>query len=387
MARTYKVSLLIETSREYGRGLLRGIYRYNSLHRQWQIEQQAPFYVAGGPVAETQLGRFASRVDGIIMRDRQGSLGLLKKGVPLIFASYLHKEIPDTYRIVADDLAIATLAADHLLNRGFRHFAFVGYDTMYWSRRRKDGFAKAVGAAGFGCEVFVQSRGPGRRLWRWEQKALAEWLAALPKPTGLLACNDDRARQVVDACLTAGLSVPEEIAIVGADNDEFVCNLSNPPISSVALNVEEAGFEAARLLDDLMRGGRPQPRDIIPATLGVVTRRSTEVTAIQDPTVAEAVRFIRANGRKPLQVSDVVEAAAVSRRGLYDRFRRALGCSVHEYIKKARVAEIERLLLDTETPVSEIAELLGFPSADHIASYFRSVRGVNPLTLRRQGGQ
>jgi LacI family transcriptional regulator len=385
MSKTYRVRLLVETSRGYGRGLLRGIYRYSSLNRQWQIEQQAPFYVGGDGASEARLGRLAGHVDGIIMRDRKGSLDLLKRGIPVVFASYLHENVPNTHRVVTDDLAIARLAAAHLLERGLRHFAFVGYDNMFWSRRRRDGFVQAVNLAGQECTSFVQSRCRMLREWPQEQKQLAEWLLALPKPAGLLACNDDRARQVVDACLAAGLRVPEEISIVGVDNDEFVCNLSNPPISSIALGVEDAGYQAAGRLDELMTGGKPGPQDIVPATLGVVTRRSSEATAIQDAVVAQAVQFIRANCRKPIQVPDVLQEVAASRRGLYGRFQRVLGCGVHQYIKKARVAEIERMLLDTDCSVAEIAKMLGFPSADHIASYFRSVRGINPLTLRGRG--
>jgi LacI family transcriptional regulator len=381
------VRLLIETSRAYGRGLLRGIYRYSARHGHWQIEQQTPFYVAGGFAAETRLGRSTSHVDGIIMRDSKGSLSLLKKGIPIVFASYLHADIPNAYGIVTDDAAVARLAAAHLLERGFRRFAFVGYDGMLWSRRRRDGFVQAVNLAGHECAVFVQARYRKERQWSQEQTPLADWLRALPKPTGLLACNDDRARQVVDACLAAGLSVPEEVAIVGVDNDEFVCNLSNPPISSIALDVEDAGHQAARLLDRLMTGAKPDPQRIVPATLGVVTRRSSAVTAIEDAVVAQAVRFIRVNCRKPIQVPDVLREVAASRRGLYGRFKRVLGCAVHQYIKKARVAEIERMLLDTDCSIAEIADIFGFPSADHIASYFRSVRGTNPLTLRRHGAR
>jgi LacI family transcriptional regulator len=382
MSKIYRVRLLIETSREYGRALLRGICRYHSREGHWLIEQQAPFYVGGDRTAEPRLGKSASPVDGVIMRDRKGTLDLVKKGIPVVFVDCLHEKAPGTHRIVADDPAIARLAVTHLLERGLRHFAFVGYDTMLWSRWCRDSFVQAVNSAGCECIPFVQARIRRQRTWPQEHKTLAEWLCALPKPAGLLACNDDRARQVIDVCLAAGLNVPEEMAIVGVDNDEFVCHLSNPPISSVALGVEDAGYQAAWRLDQLMAGGRPKPQDIIPATLGVVARRSSEVVALQDPVVAQAVRFILANCRKPIQVADVLRQVSLSCRVLSGRFQRALGCGVHQYIKKARVAQIERLLLDTDCSIAEIADLLGFPSAEHIASYFRSVRGINPLALR-----
>jgi LacI family transcriptional regulator len=417
MNKIYTVQLLIETSREYGRALLRGIYRYHSQDSKWQIEQQTPFYVPSDR-AETPLNKCAGHVDGVIMRDRKGSLDLLKRRIPVVFVGCLHENAPGVCRITTDDEAIAQLAAAHLLERGFRHFAFVGYDGMPWSKRRRDSFVEAVRHAGHECLPFVQLRSRAGRTWSQEQKQLALWLRALPKPVGLLACNDDRARHVIDVCRTLGLNVPEEIAVVGVDNDEFVCNLSNPAVSSVALGVEEAGYRAAQLLDRLMTGGKPGPQTIVPATLGVAARRSTEAMVIEDTLVAQAVRFIlarcgpaHASGRrskgspnmwpsrprlgsitaggggatgdpKPVRVPDVLREVGLTRRELYARFQRGLGCGVHEYIKKTRVAQIERLLLDTDCTVVEIAKMLGFPDADHIASYFRSVRGVNPQSLR-----
>jgi LacI family transcriptional regulator len=267
----------------------------------------------------------------------------------------------------------------------------MGYDGMPWSNRRRDSFVQAIRQAEHECVPFVQVRSRVQRTWAQEQRQLAEWLHALPKPVGLLACNDDRAHQVIDVCRAAGLSVPDEVAVVGVDNDEFVCHLSNPTISSVALDVEDAGYRAAQLLDQWLVRGKASPQTIVPATLGVVARRSTEVSVIEDALVAQAVRFIlarcdpsRAAGtkNKPIHVTDVLREVGVTRRELYARFEHSLGCGVHEYIKKMRVIQIERLLLDTDCTVAEIAKLLGFPDADHIASYFRSVRGVNPQSLR-----
>ncbi len=207
--------MCVETSREYGRGLLRGIYRYSSLHRHWQIDLD-------GDSGEGLPGD----ADGAIMRDHRGAPALLHtRGIPIVFASYLHKDIRGSHRILSDDRAIGRMAAAHLLERGFRHFAFVGYDGMYWSRQRQESFSQAIGEAGRTCDVFKQDGDLRLRAWRKERKVLAEWLTILPRPVGLMACNDDRAREVVDACAIAGLAVPEEVAIVGVDNDEFACNL------------------------------------------------------------------------------------------------------------------------------------------------------------------
>lgn len=384
MEESVRVLLRIETSREYGRGLLRGIYRYSSLQRRWRIEQQPPFYVADSS-AGVKMGRRIHRgVNGIITRDYPGVMARGKRRIPVVYASYLHAEAQNAHTIVTDDRAIGDLAASHLLERGFRHFGYVGYDEMFWSQRRRESFAAKLHAAGHQCHFWVQNRAPQAHQGPGEQKSLAAWLARQPKPLGVMACNDDRARNVVDACQIAGLNVPEEVAVVGVDNDEFVCNLSNPALSSVALNVEEAGYGAAERLDRLMNGLHVEAGSIMVVPTAVAARRSTEAMAIEDPIVAEAVAFIRGNGNKPLQIADVLRHVTISRRALHDRFRRIMGCTVHQYIKRVRVGEIERLLVNTDYTMAEIARTLGFTSADHIASYFRSVRGVNPFALRRQ---
>lgn len=387
----FKVRVCVETSREYGRGLLRGIYRYSNLHRSWQIDLDGDG-VEGLP----------GDADGAILRDHRRVPLLLRKGIPIVFASYLHKSIRGGHRILSDDRAIGRMAATHLLERGFRRFAFVGYDGMYWSRQRQESFSQAIGEAGRACEVFKQACDLRLRVWRRERKVLAEWLGTLERPVGLMACNDDRAREVVEACAIAGLAIPEEVAVLGVDDDEFACNLANPPISSIALGVEEAGYRAAELLDEMMKARSARtatdshgpartasaearlPSQILVSPLTVVTRQSTDVAVIEDPFVAAAVQLIRVNCRRPIRMADVVRQAAVSRRNLSDRFRRTFGCTIAQYIKRIRITRIEELLRDDSCSVGEIAEILGFASQDHLAQYFRSVTGMTPNTFRTQ---
>jgi LacI family transcriptional regulator len=377
------VFVSLGTSREYERGLLRGISRYNSLHRRWRIDLSA------GEDLRSQISdlKFSARdVDGVIMPDRRGSPALLKRGIPIVFVSVLHKDIRHSHRVVSDDEAIGRMTAAHLLERGLRHFAFVGYDGLYWSRQRQESFSQALADAGRACAVFEQARDLRLRVWRKEQKALAEWLKALPRPVGVMACNDDRARQVADACAMVDLAVPEDVAILGVDNDELVCNFSNPPISSISLDLEDAGYRAAILLDGMMAAkdspGACSADQILVSPASVVVRRSTEVAIVQDSCVMQALRFIRENSDRPVQVDDVVRQVAISRRSLFDRFRRAVGCTVCQYIKRTRAARIEELLLGTSHPIGEIAAMLGFPDSDHVAQYFRSIKGMNPGVFR-----
>jgi len=368
-----RVSLSIETSREYERGLLRGICRYNALHQRWRIDLSPD-------------GTFPQDADGVIMKDHRGSPALLAKGIPIVFVSSLHKNIRRSHRIVSDDRAIGRMAAAHLLERGFRRFAFVGYDGMYWSQQRQESFSQALADEGRACSVFEQARDLRLRVWRKERKVLAAWLKSLERPVGLMACNDDRARQVLDACAMTELGVPQEVAILGVDDDELVCTCANPSISSITLGLEDAGCRAATLLDRLMTAGKGQetcsPTQILVSPVAVTVRQSTDVTAIEDPCVAKALQFIRQNSHRPIQLDDVVRQVAISRRNLSDRFRRTVGCTVHQHIKKTRAARIEALLLNSTLSIGQIAERLGFADSDHIAVYFRSVIGLTPRVCR-----
>jgi LacI family transcriptional regulator len=218
---------------------------------------------------------------------------------------------------------------------------------------------------------------------------MADWLKSLPKPVGLMTCTDDRSQDVVEASKIAGVHVPEDLAIIGVDNDELVCELSSPPLSSIALNTQRSGYEAAELLDKLMSRKRIKMANltIVVHPTHIVTRQSTDILAIEDRDVVAAVRFIRRNAREMIQVDDVVDTVAVSRRSLEQRFRRELGCSVLAEIKRARIDQVARMLVETNLSVSQIALALGYSGVENIARYFRSEKGMSPLAYRKLYGQ
>lgn len=376
-----KVLLLLERSRQYGRGLMRGVLNYSALNGPWQFAWHEPFYLQP-PRRSGGVEPSVPHVDGIIMREQHDNTPYLNAGVPVIFAGCLKKTDPDICRIETHDAAIVRLAAEHLLGRGLTRFAYFGYDTMYWSEERKKSFCAVTEQHGCSCAIFRQGTTQRQRQWSHEQQLAAEWLRSLPKPVGLLACNDDRASQAIDACRLANVNVPDEVAIVGIDNDEFVCESALPPLSSVSLSLELAGYHAAAVLDAMMGGQFNSPQQIFVEPTHVVSRHSSEILSISDPVVRDAVRFIREHSRRPLQVDDVLQHVAVSRRGLYGRFKSVLACSIHEYIKQVRIEQIQKLLLETDWPISHIARVMGFSSPDHIAAYFRSKTGINPHKYR-----
>jgi LacI family transcriptional regulator len=386
----YRVLLLMETSRMYGRSILRGIARYCRTHGPWVFLRRAPFYWGTSGTPESLKALRALGAHGMVLREqgeRDQMLKLLSLGLPTIVSPYT-EPFAGPPNILTDDAAIGTMAATYLLDRGFRHFAYCGFgDTYYWSRRRGVSFGDTIRAAGFDVHCYEYEQ-PGTKTphsWEKEQAILTDWLRGLPQPVGLMACNDDRCQDILEACKSAGLHVPEQVAIVGVGNDDLVCDLAAPPLSSVALSAQKAGYEAAAILDRWMGGDRIVEDAIIVRPSRVVTRQSTDVFAVPDRQVVEALRFIHTHARKEaIQVDDVLRSVPISRRSLYDRFARTLGRSVHEEIKRVRVDELARLLVDTDLPMSQLALQLGDCDIKNLARYFKQSTGTTPLQYRHR---
>jgi LacI family transcriptional regulator, galactose operon repressor len=379
-----RVALLIETSRGYGRGILRGIVRYARIHGPWS------FYITPGDFEQAlpKMGQWGGT--GIIARIETAPVAraILATGLPVIAldlsAEQLRAGSPlsRVSEICPDSRKAARMAAEHLLERGLRRFAFVGIDGRIWSSQREEGFRERIEEEGLSCHIYRPPRARRDREWAREQVYLAAWLRTLPRPLGLMATNDDRGREVLEACHLAGVQVPDEVAVVGMDDDQLLCELSSPSLSSVALNMDQGGYEAAELLDRLMSGKAKGPRRILVEPTGVVTRRSTDVLAMEDRTVAAALRFIRENAQGKIQVRDVLREVPISRRSLEMRFRREVGRSLHAEIQRTRLSEAKKLLKETDLPMPRLAELSGFGSASYLGMVFRRETGMTPARYR-----
>ena len=386
MAEIPKVMLLLEKSRAYSRGLLRGIAKYSNLHGPWTFYEEPPFYMNAGGKKQSLNQLKDWGVDGIIMRDTEKTQPIISMGLPTIVTD-LRGEFSGSPIIKTNDLAIGKIAAEYLLKLGFGHFAFCGFDRVFWSTDRQDGFAKTIEQAGFEVSFYKQPRSRTKRLPANELIFMADWLKSLQKPVGLMACNDDRARHVVEACKIAGLHVPEQVAVIGVDNDELICDFSNPRLSSMSLNLERSGYEAAELLDKLMaQKVKPAEQKITVQPTRIVPRQSTDILAIDDSDVANAVRFIRQNAKDRIQVSDVVDAVGVSRRGLERRFRKVLSSSVLDEIRRVRAEQVAQMLVETNLSIGQVSLALNFPSIEHISRFFSQEKGVSPLAYRKKYG-
>jgi len=285
-------------------------------------------------------------------------------------------------RVTTDEMAVGRLAAAHLLSLGLPHFAFFGTRRHYYSLLREQGFRESVEAAGLSCHVMLDGAdasspdGPNGRQ-------LESWLRALPKPIGVMASTDSRALQLLAVCRKLQLPVPKSVAVLGVDNDEVFCETSNPPLSSIALSTHRIGYEAARMLEELMRGKEMVRRDLLIPPAGVVPRQSSDLPALLDADVAAAVRFISLHVQDDLQVADVLREVPLSRTSLEQRFRKILGRTPAAEIRRAQVELAKTLLSQTDESMSQVARAAGFSNAKQLGTTFHRETGTTPSAYRR----
>lgn len=408
MSATPRVVLLMVPYAGYDRGLLDGIARYAQLHGPWVFFLSGEHPQLSLPASEWLSGKYStlqyvsrnlahSPLPDLRRWGATGVIGRLQTAstyrriraaqLPLVAVDVwtdnvrLDQAHPES-EIRADSVQAGRLAAEHFLERGFRRFGFCGYRGRPWSFERQQGFTERLQEAGFDCNIYEPRQWLRAPAWDREQSMVLRWLKSLPRPVAVMACNDIRGRQVLETCLLAGLRVPDEVAVVGADDDSLFCSLSNPPLSSVAFNLEKAGYRGAELLDGMMNGHSVPPANITVECLWVVPRRSTDAVALEDRHVVSALRFIRDNAKYPISVADVVTQAGVSRRALEIRFQRTLGRSIRGEIQRVRLEKTQRLLVETNLPAERVAELAGFSSLSYLSNIFRREMG---MTLRQYG--
>jgi LacI family transcriptional regulator len=381
MRKRPKVALLIESSRAYGRGLLRGVAAYARTHRPWSIyvephglEQPAPEWI------RTWDG------NGILARvtDRAMANLLLQTGIPTID---LRGALEDSGipLVGLDSPAAARLAFEHLRDRGFGNLAFCGVQPGQYRflDQRAAEFERLAKENDCWFSSFLPA-GPADLTPNWDQQQqlMANWVHQLRKPVGILACHDDRGHQLLNACREADVAVPDDVAVVGIDNDEVLCELSSPPLSSVDSNTTQIGYTAAELLDQLMAGEIELSGTTLVQPAGVVARRSTDTLAIDDRQIAAAMRFIREHACDGINVEDVLEHSGLSRSTLDRRFASVFGHSPSDEIVRVKIERVKQLLVVTSYPLRRVADLAGFEHSEHMGSLFRRKTGLTPGEYR-----
>jgi LacI family transcriptional regulator len=361
--------------------LIIGIARYVRSHKPWTFF--APSLPAVAPVPSIQDWKGDGVIAQVTSEERQAEILALK--IPAVNVSgALEKPVLPSLR--TDTRLMGQVAFEHFQSRGFDNFAFFGYPNSRLSDRREKMFRAAVEAAGYVCQTYVRSIAPkGERTadWEAEQSSVARWLESLPKPVGIFCLDDFRGRHAAAACRHAKLSIPEEVAIVGINNDIMVCELNNPPLSSLDLRGEQIGFEAAKLLAALMDGAPPPkaPIELPPGT--VIVRQSSDIMAVPDGSVAAALRYIHDHIEQPLYVDEIARAAGTSRRLLERKFRRELDSTINKEIVKVRLQRVRHLLTNTDKPIPEVAAATGFIYVQQLNQLFKRVTGYTPTAFRR----
>lgn len=373
---TRHVALLIETSNAYARGLLLGIKKYLVYHPGWSI------YLGEHGRHETDLSWLDSwRGQGVIARieNEQTAEHVRRLGVPAVDLSAA-RLLPELPCVETDDDVIAQWAVDHFVVRGLRNFAYCGDARYSWSIKRGVRFSKHVRERGFEPHEFhIEPSG----TLADDRFAMAEWLRDLPKPIGLLACYDIAGQELLEACKIANINVPVDVAVIGVDNDELICNLTSPSLSSVQSDASGTGFLAASLLDEMMSGRVLEPQLHLIAPLRVVTRQSSDILSVSDPVVARALQFIRDRVDWGTPVASVQRHVGLSRRALDYRFVQILGRTVHEEITRVRMERLADLLIKTDWTLPELAERLGFSHAEYMGVAFKKFTGKSPGEYRK----
>ena len=378
-AKVPRVAVVVETSNGWGRAIVRGIGKYVRTHRPWHIWIDA--WGLGAPIPLPG----AWRGDGIIADVCSPAMARYLAGtrVPIVNVSVFGFQGVKFPQVTTNLQTAARLAVEHLLDRGFHHFAYCGLQRRSYPEQYRQSFIEILAKSGHECSVFKPGAGASISVdWQAHHKELIRWLTKLPKPVGVLAWPTKRGRQLIHACQEAGLLIPEQVAILVGDEDELLCDVCTPPLSGVALNSEQLGHEAAALLDRLMHGRRSMKSPVLIDPIGIVSRQSTDTLAIEDADLAQAIAFIRNHAADPIRVEDVLRVVPLSRRRLEQRFQKVLNRTPAAEIRRVHFERAKRLLAESDMPIPDVAVASGFGSPEYLAYAFKCETGSTPLKFR-----
>ena len=372
-SRQRRVALIIESTRAYARELIRGIARYNREQPNWLIEFTPRSLTEPLPVWLKDW-----KGDGILARvsNRRMPNTLLKKGVPVVDLRRIirHEELPS---VGPDDALVAFEVFNYFRQRGFQRFGFVGVPpgTHWVMDARAKHFHRLVSEAG--CEYHEFFVRPVEKGDHWDKQCrqILHWIKKLNRPIAIMTCNDDMGMQTLDACRRANIHVPDDVAVIGVGNDECLCDLALPSLSSVDLNPRKIGYEAAALLEQMMNKQKVSAKEIKIPPRGVVSRISTDIVATEDARVGAAILFIREHACDGIDVNDVLKHVHISRTPMDERFKQILGHTIHQEIQRVRINRVKELLENTDLPIKQIANQAGFLYQEYLMRIFQKETG------------
>lgn len=376
-----RVAILVDTSSTWGRDVIAGIISYSRIYGRWNI------FVEARGLEETMQLPNGWNGDGVIARVGNSAMAahLHSKRIPVVNVSGI--ELPGAVfpQVTTDLMASARLAADHFLERGFRHFAYFSLSGLDYVARNQKAFVEAVTSAGGDfASLTVKPQAGAEPDWRLDLMKLGEWVKGLPKPVAVLCWNASGAREIIFACQEIGLQVPEEVAVLSQSDDDVLCEAAQISISGVRVAASTIGFQSARLLDRLLHGSKPPKQPLSIAPLEIALRQSTDTLAVCDTVLVKALAFIRQQATLPVLVNDVARHAGVSRRALERKFLEVLHRTPAQELRRHQLDRARQLLTDTNLPMPAVAERSGFGSQAYLSVVFRKQFSQTPMSYRRE---
>lgn len=378
-----RLLFITDFTESFANKLLKGIINYSRERNQWSICRMPSYYKKAIGIPGILKWAQDWSVDAVIGRfEENDNINMILENGIVVVAQDFKKRFRKIPNITADYISTGRMAARFYLDRGFCNFGFFGLNDVCWSDERCEGFKMEIKEAGHGKSFFEYSMQDIDNHWYYERDKLTKWLKDLPKPIGIMACDDNQGNNLIEACNSAGIRIPSEVSIIGVDNDDLLCNLSIPTLSSISVDIEEGGYRAAQLIEQLVSNPYAEYKDIILKPIKVVSRISTAAYATDDVEIQKAVMFIHQNRHRKTSVNDVVEHTALSRRLLEIRFKEVVGKSIYQYISDLKIKTFTEMLLDTNEQVINIALSLGESDTKSISKKFKALYGCSPNEYR-----
>lgn len=377
-----KVLFISDFSESFTNKILKGIVNY-SMEKLWSICRMPAYYKKTIGIEGVLKWAKEWGTDAIIGTfEEADDLSIIRNEGIIVIAQDYKKKFRNIPNITADYIGTGRMAARYYIERGFQHFAFFGLNDVCWSDERCEGFRNEITEAGFGDSFFEYNLQDINHVWFYEAGRLSEWLKSLPKPIGIMTCDDNQGNLLIEACHTTGIKTPSEISIIGVDNDELLCNLGVTTLSSISINLEEGGYQTAQLIERMVMKPDCKHEDIVLKPIRIVERSSTAAFSTKDKEIQKAVMYIYHNRQKKISVKDVVSNSALSRRLLEVRFKNVTGHSIYQYIANLKIKTFADMLLETDEQVINIALSLGENDAKSISKRFKTIYGCSPNEYR-----
>ena len=382
-----RLIFLSDFTEAYAHHLLQGILTYAKQKDQeaWVVCRMPPSYKETYGIKGVVEWAKKWEANAIIGRfNHDDDIDLFRRNGIIAIAQDFKRRFNNIPNITSNYHDTGRLAARFFIEKGYKHFAFYGYKDTVWSDERCEGFYESIKEAGYSKNFYTYTNQQLETLWYYDTTPLLNWLNQLPQQTAVFCCDDNQGNKITEICKSNSIQIPEHLAVLGVDNDTTLCELSDPPLSSIHLDIEAGGYETAELIMNLMKQKDFQPQDVIIKAISIINRASTNSFATNDMYINEALEFIHSNLDKALNVTDLVKKLPLSRRLLEMRFKKVTGRSVYNYIIYNRIEEFARKIHETDKPINEIATEMEFYNYSNLVQQFKQIKGCTPTEFRKR---